>query len=194
MFIARSGAAVVFALLVGTGGLSTATYIHERNQRGYRFGEVQYDIAESRKPVVSLEVRSAADNLERVRAVFEPSVTDLASLFNVSRQTIYNWQAGQPIAPENEQRLEQLARAADVLEENDLARKPSVLRRSISGGKNFFELTRAGSDPVALTNTLVRTIQNELAQRKQLGERLANRRRKAIDLDDVGTPHFDERA
>jgi hypothetical protein len=190
-FIARHGAAVV-AFLVGTGGLGTATYITERNERGYRFEGFGLGAERSVQSNAKLEEPSAAKNLARVKEVFEPSITELASLLEVSRQTIYNWQAGQPIAPENERRLDQLARAADVLDEQGLAQKISALRRPISGGKNFFELVQMGSHPDIVARTLAKTMQDEKAQRKRLEERLANRKRKPTDFDEVGSPHLDE--
>ncbi len=117
MFVARQGAAAIAAFLVGTGGLVTASYIAERDHRGYRFGEFEYRARHSSVRSTRLDVRNPAESLAHVRAIFEPSITDLASLFGVSRQTIYNWQAGQAIAQQNEHRLEQLARAADIIAE-----------------------------------------------------------------------------
>lgn len=194
LFIARTGPALVLAFLVGTGGLSTANYVAERNQRGYRFNDFEYGVADSHEQKPLIEVRSPAENLARVKRVFEPSVTELASVFNVSRQTIYNWQAGQAIAQENEHRLSQLALAAEMLEEQGLAGKISVLRRAITDGKNLLQLVREGTDPPILANALIETIRHELDQRRRLDARLANRARKPVKMDDVGVPHFDERA
>jgi hypothetical protein len=92
------------------------------------------------------------------------------------------------------QRFERLACAADIIAAHGPALKVSVLRRTISGGKSFFELVRDGSDPEAVAHILVRTLQRELDQRKRLDARLANRPRKRVDLDDVGAPHLDESA
>ena len=193
MFVARQGTAAIAAFLVGTGGLVTASYIAERDHRGYRFGEFAYQVRQSPGRSAQLDVRSPAQNLARVRAIFEPSITDLASLFGVSRQTIYNWQAGQTISQQNEHRLEHLARAADIIAEHGLAQKLSVLRRTISGGKSFFELVRDGSNPEATARVLVSTIQRELDQRRRLDARLANRTGKRVDVDDIGAPHLDEK-
>jgi DNA-binding XRE family transcriptional regulator len=192
MFVARQGAAALAAFLVGTGGLLTASYITERDHRGYRFGEFEYHARHSSVRNAQIDVRSPAENLAHVRAVFEPSITDLASLFGVSRQTIYNWQGGQTIAQQNEHRLGRLACAADIIAAHGLAQKLSVLRRMVSGGKSFFELVRDGSDPETVAHVLVSTLQRELDQRKRLDARLANRARKRVDLDDVGAPHLDE--
>jgi transcriptional regulator with XRE-family HTH domain len=191
-FIARQGSAAVLAFLVGTGGLATADYIAGRDQRGYRFEGIEYRGSAPGIRRTQLDLRSPADNLARVREVFVPSVTDLASLFNVSRQTIYNWQSGETIAPENADRLERLARAADHLAEHGLGQKLSVLRRRISNGKNFFELVKSGADADFVARTLVNTIEREFDQRRRLNARLGNRSRKPVDPADLGAPHLDE--
>jgi hypothetical protein len=91
-------------------------------------------------------------------------------------------------------RLERLAFAVAIIAAHGLAQKVSVLRRTISGGKSFFELVRDGSDPEAVAHILVRTLQRELDQRKRRDARLADRPRKRVDLDNVGAPHLDENA
>src|SRR4051812_43049267 len=90
---------VVAALLVGTGGVATPGYVAERGDRGYRLPGIEY--SNLRGHFQKVAARTAAQNLSRVREIFAPSVTELAALFGVSRQAIYNWQAGQPITDEN---------------------------------------------------------------------------------------------
>jgi transcriptional regulator with XRE-family HTH domain len=189
LLVARHGAAC-FALLVGTGGLSTSSYITARDQHGYPFPKFEHPI----KRKADMDIPTAARNLSRVKAVFAPSVTELASLFNVSRQTIYNWQAGEPIATENRQRLEQLTEAANLFDAHGLSQKVGVLRRPISGGKNFFELVKAGSDPTEICRKIIANVEVEMEQRQRLQDRLANRKRKPLDVDEIGSPHLDELA
>jgi hypothetical protein len=71
------------------------------------------------------------------------------------------------------QRLRRLACAADIIAAHGFAQKVGVLRRTISGGKSFFELVRDGSDPEAVAHILVHILQRELDQRKRLDARLA---------------------
>jgi predicted transcriptional regulator len=49
--------------------------------------------------------------------VLRPNVTDLAKALRVSRQAIYDWQAGRPMAADNIERLRDIARAADLFDE-----------------------------------------------------------------------------
>ncbi|MBM0106491.1 hypothetical protein JM946_17315 [Steroidobacter sp. S1-65] len=136
---------------------------------------------------------SASKNLARVKEVLEPSFTELASLFELSPQTLQEWQAGRRIAPENERALEQLARAADILDAAGLAQNARVLRRPLFEGKNFFELVRGGSQPDTIAHMLVAMIQDEVAQRRRLEDRLSSRTPKLVYVDELGSPHLNER-
>src|ERR1700722_11771844 len=107
-FVCGAGAAVV-AFLVGTGGLLTAIYVAERNDRGYRFNEFEYQARVSTRSNTRAKLRSSLDDLKYIQHVYNASTTELASFFGVSRQSIYNWHSGQPIADYNERLLEQLA-------------------------------------------------------------------------------------
>jgi transcriptional regulator with XRE-family HTH domain len=184
--------AVAAAFQVGTGGLLTARYVAARNDRGYRLPQFDHDqrneVPAERRPVD----RDAVENLARVREVFRPSVTELAAILRVSRQAVYNWQSGQPVAEENDVRLAQLARAADLLVAEGLAGQANVLRRKLPGGKTLFERVRAGEAADAAAVSLVELIRHEHAQGRAMADRLAGRKRRAIDVDDVGSPHLDE--
>lgn len=187
----RYARSALVAFVVGTGGLCTPSYVTTRDEMGYRLREFSYPVARSAGASKSLEPRSAAENLARVREVFKPSVTELASLFGVSRQTIYNWQSGQPIAIQNEDRLEQLARAADLFQAEGFAERSSVLRRRLPGGKTLFEAVRDGEGAEAAATRLVDLVKAELNQRTKLSERLAARARRPIDSAEIGAPHVD---
>ena len=169
----------------------TADYIVARDGKGgYRFPAFEYrDHLAKRTEAATL--RTAAQNLARIREFFRPTVTDLASLFGVSRQAIYNWQAGEPIAQQNEERLEQLAWAADILDAEGLAERPSAMRRKLARGKSFFDLVREGQPATQVAAMLASLIRKETAQREALSSRLAARLRKPIDAEDVGAPHLD---
>lgn len=193
-FIWSYGVGAVFAFVVGTGGVFTADYVAERDDRGYRLQDFVFGAASSRSiPAESMpHIRSSVENLARVREVFKPSVTELASLFAVSRQAIYNWQAGQPIAEQNAVRLEQLVRAADLLDSEGLADTFSVLRRKLPGGATFFEAVRGGAPAETAASALIALAKRELAQSQALSTRLANRARRPVGLGEVGAPHLDE--
>ena len=56
-------------------------------------------------------------------------MTELARTLNVSRQAIYDWQAGASITAENAEKLANLARATDVLAAERLTTSNEILRR-----------------------------------------------------------------
>jgi DNA-binding phage protein len=74
------------------------------------------------------EMRAAratpGENLARIREVLGPSMSDLATTFGVSRQSVYNWLDGEPIAAENAAKLHDLALA---LEATDLLAREGVM-------------------------------------------------------------------
>lgn len=186
----KFGAAVAF--LVGTGGLLTPNYVAARDERGYRLQDFGYP-AHAHTEGTPLRFRNSTENLGRIREVLKPTVTELASLLGVSRQAIYNWQGGQPIAEQNDLRLEQLARAADLLSEEGLADNPSIMRRKLPGGKTLFESVRSGDAADTAASALISMVKRELAQRQAVSSRLTGRARKPIDAGDIGAPSFDER-
>jgi transcriptional regulator with XRE-family HTH domain len=174
---------------VGTGGSATLDYVKERGIRGYPFAV--YD--SSRKASEAVE-STPTENLRRIRAVLKPTVTDLAGLLGVSRQAIYDWQAGKPIASENASHLADLARAADVFAVEGLTGASQVLRRSIRDGKNFFALVKEGNSADGAARTLVEIVRRESSQRQALRKRLAGRPRPEREaFEEIGAPMLDER-
>jgi predicted transcriptional regulator len=138
--------------------------------------------------------RTPVENLEHIRSILNPTVTDMAELLRVSRQAIYDWQAGKPIATENALRLADLAQAADVFAVEGLRGSAEVLRRPIRNRKNFFALVGEGGSAENAARTLVEIVRTEARQRQALQKRLAGRKRPARKaFEEVGTPMLDER-
>jgi predicted transcriptional regulator len=121
-------------------------------------------------------------------------MTDLAALLRVSRQAVYDWQEGKEIATENMQRVEGLAKAADVLAVEGLRGASSALRRPIKSGKTFFQLVKAGASAEDAARSLVRMLRVEAGQREALQRRLAGRRRRSSRevFADFGVPTLNE--
>jgi len=180
----------VFGFQVGTGGAATIDYLKTRGSKGYALVACDPD----REVHATLSAASPADNLEHIRTVLRPSVTDLARALGVSRQAIYDWQAGRPIAAENVARLQDIARAADLFAREGLQATAHVMRRSIIDGKNFFEIIRDGGSAETAARMLIEITRRELKQRDNLRSRLANRARPPReDFRDLGAPMLDEK-
>jgi hypothetical protein len=175
---------------VGTGGAATFEYVKVRGNRGYPFA-----LCDSASRVAdAIAGRTAVENLEHIRSVLNPTVTDIAELLRVSRQAIYDWQAGKPIATENALRLADLAQAADVFAVEGLRGSAGVLRRPIRDGKNFFALVGEGGSAENAARTLVEIVRTEARQRQALQKRLAGRKRPTREaFEEVGAPMLDEK-
>jgi hypothetical protein len=176
-------------LEVGTGGSATFVYVLSRGDRGYPFAGYEW----SRRIAEAIVGATVVENISRIRAVLIPTVTDLAGLLGVSRQAIYDWQAGEPIAPENSARLEQLAKAADLLAIEGVRGTSQALRRPIRNGKTFFDLVKEGGPAESAARGLIQIIRTENNQREALRKRLAGRKRPSREaFGEIGAPMLDE--
>jgi transcriptional regulator with XRE-family HTH domain len=182
----------VFGFQVGTGGAATIDYFKTRGSKGYALVACGCDL--DRKAPVIWRVASPVDDLDHIRKVLRPSVTELAKILGVSRQAIYDWQAGRPIAAENVARLKDIARAADLFALEGLEATAHVVRRPITNGKSIFDIIRDGGSAEAAAQTLINIVRSELQQRERLKARLANRARPTRkDFQEVGAPMLDEK-
>jgi transcriptional regulator with XRE-family HTH domain len=176
---------------VGTGGAATFEYVKDRGNKGYPFAF--YD--SSKRVADTIVGRTPVENLEHIRAVLSPTVTDMAELLRVSRQAIYDWQAGKPVAPESALRLWDLAQAAAVFAVEGLRGSSQALHRPIRKGKNFFELVGEGDSAESAARMLAEIVRSESRQRQALKNRLAGRKRPTREaFEEIGAPMLDERS
>lgn len=185
-------------LEVGTGGYReggawgyvTFVYVRSRGNMGYPLGGYEWSGAVDEVVVGPTVV----ENISRIRTVLNPTVTDLASILKVSRQAIYDWQAGKPIAAENAARLSGLAHAADLFAVEGLRGTSQALRRPIKNGKNFFKLIEEGTPADTAARSLIEIVRNEFRQREALRNRLAGRKRPSREaIGEMGAPMLDEK-
>lgn len=186
---ARPMTVLVAALALATGLGAFVQHVDPKILADYQ----PLPIIGSRHGSVRRNTRTTAQCLAQIREVFKPSVTELATLFGVARQTVYNWQAGQPIAPENAARLEDLAAAADVLQENGLAGQSHALRRPLPGGGTLFDRVRQGDSAAQAALALVEMLRHESAQREEFKGRVAGQGRQPVDTAELGLPFLNER-
>lgn len=114
--------------------------------------------------------RSAKEDLDRIREVLKPAISDLANILGVSRQSIYNWINGEAVAEENAAKLQDLAQAADILDAAGVTVNGSLLRRKFSKGRTLFQVAQAGDSAAAAARLLVEIHKHEDIQRKRLQE------------------------
>lgn len=138
--------------------------------------------------------RTTAEDLIRVRTVLKPTVSELAKVFGVSRQAIYNWQSGEDPQPIYADKLKDLASAADVIAGEALTLNGHILKRKISNGKTLFEIAANGGSSKEAAQTLVKILRKESEQRKLLASRLQTRAKPTINSYDIGILLINERA
>lgn len=179
----------VRGLQVGTGGDFTISYLTTRGNKGYQYFDTDRETHRTYRTVAS-----PAANLVHIRSVLQPSVTDLAWALGVSRQAVYDWQAGRAIAADNIARLQDIARAADLFAREGLQGTAYMMRRPINDGKNFFDIIRDGGSAEAAVQTLIEIVRSELSQRERLKSKLSDRAPTTReDFQDLGAPMLDEK-
>ena len=171
-------------LVTGTGGLAGERFI--RHGMGYR----PFEVLESIQPIADAPYVKL---MEQVRAGFGRTMSRLPEVFGVSRQTLYNWLDGETPKPAHQERLRQLAQAAQIF--IDLGIKPTVpmLDRTVAQGKTLLQLLAAGGDGKESAKKLVRIIQRGSDASAQLDRLLAGRK-APVKAADLGTPAWDESA
>ena len=171
---------------VGTGGVATVRFIREA--LGYR-PYVLIENAAEQQPVAA----PFAIAMQLVKTGFGRTFSRLPEVFGVSRQTLYNWLGGETPRPLHQERLLQMAEAAQVF--SDLGFKPTaaLLERSLSQGKSFLKLMAEGGDGRQTAEKLVRVAERGNASRTRLDALLAGRKTR-LSGTDIGAPLFDEDA
>lgn len=185
---------VVCYLAAGTMGLLTPQLVESQYARATSIAPVHYDIKGTQDDAaydVELD-RSPVENLARIREVLKPTMLELASLFGVSRQAVYDWQQGSQPVPQTAQRLAQLASVADVFAEAGLSVDAKTLRRKVAGGRTLLDAVSSGDDAESVARSLMGTLKREASQRERLQVQLAGRKRGPANPNDYGAPTLSE--
>jgi len=125
--------------------------------------------------VQTISERTPANDLERIRTILSPAMSDLAKSFNVSRQTIYNWLNGENPTSEHTARLKDLALAADTFSDAGITVSGILLKRKIIDGKNLFEFVQSGGAAADAAQLLSQMVKRESEQKERLASRFAGR-------------------
>lgn len=161
---------------IGTGGeLSVQHLMREESRAQHRAFDIQFtDVVLERTP---------AQDLARIREVLKPAVSDLAVTLDVSRQSVYNWLNGEPVAEDNAIKLKDLAQAADVLDHEGVTFNSSLLKRKFANGRTLLQVAQAGESARDAALQLVKIHKREAAQRERMAVRFANRGKTAPSAD-----------
>jgi DNA-binding transcriptional regulator YiaG len=185
--------ATLAALQVGTGGHATEQFYKSRGGKGYALARYQMPEQVDQLAIEQLAIeRTPVEDLSQIREAFKFSVTDLASLFGVSRQAIYDWQSGKVIGPDNLIKLQDLARASDLIRAASVQNAAAVMRRKIRQGKTFIDIVKDGGDAEKAARDLVAMLRREGEERARLDARLGARNDQKLQSSLIGAPMLGE--
>jgi len=178
----------LFVLTVGTGGQCDWRYIQSRNILGYPVMGITIH-----KQALVAPCHTAATDLKQIKSTFQVSISDLAMLFGVTRQTIYDWLSGeqQPRAP-HRARIAVLMDAVSSIEATGYTVSRRTLKQALPDGLSLFDKIQADEPLEDTINQLIALFRREALQRAVLERHLANHLRGPMDLADFGTPHLPE--
>ncbi len=161
---------------IGTGGELSAERLQRSTQQLQHMAPT-FEVTEAEP------VRTPSENLTRIREILNPAVADLATTFGVSRQSVYNWLNGAPVAEENAAKLEDLAQAADVLAHGGVIVNAALLKRKFADGRTLMQVAQAGESARDAALLLLQIHKREAAQRERLSARFAKRARTPASAD-----------
>lgn len=164
-WMAAAGAALTG---IGTGGELSIEHLQ-------RSAHEMHHMAPTVEVADVAQIRTPAQDLARIREVLKPAVSDLATTFGVSRQSVYNWLNGEPVADANAAKLQDLVQAADVLDHEGITVNAALLKRKFANGRTLLQVAQAGESARDAALQLVHIHKREAAQRERMAARFANR-------------------
>lgn len=165
------------SVVIGT-GVNTLTQIQQIPSRMVLTSPKLY-IEESG----NLVLKTPHEDLELIRKVLKPSVSEFAITMGVTRQTIYNWINGDTITEDHANNLRNLAAAAQMLEATGILLTSSLLKRKFSNGKTLFQVAQSGEGVLAAAEKLVQIYSAESEQRMKLNSRLTSKNLSSSSAD-----------
>ena len=135
-----------------------------------------------------------AEKVQLIRDYFKVSITELAKIFEVSRQAIYEWMDGRSLSQENEEKLDRLFSAIAILNDDRLELSPQILRRKVDGEISIGEAIKTDKDVLALARSLKETLITETEQRRLISNKMLGTKSAPLDLGTYGAPHLNEDA
>ncbi len=153
----KTAFAIINMVVVGTGSAYGADRIEEWS--GYIQPRVSIvlnnAVATVNHPSV-LDVRTPVEHIENIRSVLNPSVSDLAGLFDVTRQAVYKWLSGDSIPePDKLNRIVKLSEIADTFNAAKISRAGSLLKMKAFNGQSLIDLLKTGDDCTAQVLALI---------------------------------------
>ncbi len=177
-----SGLIVVAGLLLSVG---TGAFADDLTRLQQRKGETTITNRVRPDNVEVQPARTTAEDMQQIRNVFSPAMSDLAKSFNVSRQATYNWLNGEEPTQEHSTKLRDLALVADMFADAGISVNSRVLKRKVIKGKNLFDIIHEGGSVRDAGQLLLEIVRIEASQREQMAARYAGRKvsQRSADSD-----------
>jgi len=146
--VQKAAQTIFVAALVGTGSVyGVDNFDHWRDHVQSRVSVHFENVRNIQERAGRVDVRSPVEHLENIRAVLKPAISDLASVFDISRQAIYKWlsNSSKP-EPDKLARIEALSQIADAFKEAGVTRAGSLLKMKSFDGRSLFDIVKDGDD------------------------------------------------
>lgn len=137
---------------------------------------------------------NSASSLQSIKDEFKLSMAELARVFDVSRQSIYEWMDGKPLSDENSLKLNKLYGALGILKDKDIELSPHIIRRNVNGLGSISDAIKQNSDALSLAQQLKPILMVESIQRTNLARRMSNRSEASTSISDYAAPAFFEKS
>ena len=178
---------VIWGLHVMNGTGATCTLESYRDRAGYhpfRIMEQMLKLPPAARPF--------ADLMFEIQSGFGRTLSRLPVVFGVSRQTLYNWLAGEIPKDPHQVKLIELAAAAREFAAAGFRPTAPMLDRTVAKGKSFLALLADGANGEATAKSLMKVVERSLRTRARLDAAIAGRDGQSLRPEDVGAPAVDE--
>ena len=136
--------------------------------------------------------RKLRSRARTMMAVLGLSVSDLSTVFSVSRQAIYKWFAGGGLSSLNQERFEDLFLAAGILAPLSNSEGWSFSRRRNRAGQTLLEALRNGKPATVWAQDVAFLLEDEEKQRDLMKQILSSHRQPLPAARELGVPVLNE--
>ena len=146
----------------GTGGVFT-THSTEVLSRWVYYPRIHVEPS----PAKQVDVRSPADLVVNIRDVLGINMSDLASVLEVTRPTVYAWFEGKEPKTESVKHIQRLSRIADEINRVNIVRLDKLVHRPILDGRSLLDILKSDEDPVKALTILKAVADKENRTRRE---------------------------
>lgn len=93
-------------------------------------------------------ILTTAERIALIRDALSLSMSDIATLLNTTRQSVYNWLNGslEPNNKETSQNIQALANVAEKVKQQNIIRIDTFIHRPLFNGASLFDQLKTGED------------------------------------------------